>query len=366
MEQVKAFIKKEIVLVIALGLALLSSIFITPKVQDIDFHVLILLFNLMIVVGAFKQFKVLDYMAMCLLKRCRSERITLICLVFMTFVMAMFMTNDVALITFVPFTLIIGNKIKKDVLRWIVFQTLAANIGSALTPMGNPQNLYIYTHYGISSGAFLKATLLMIVLGVAFLFILIFREQDAEIAFKMEKVEVEQKKLTTIYGMMFLIVLASVFKWVDYRVAFGLVLIVSLALKRDLFKTVDYSLLLTFVGFFIFVGNLSSVGWIKDAMEHFLRTPARTYLGALGLSQVISNVPATMLLARFTDHWKALLYGVDIGGMGTLIASLASVISYKLYVRENKEKSGAYLKYFTLYNVIGLISFGVIFIFLFL
>lgn len=366
MGEIKAFLKKEMVLIVAMALALLTSLFVKPKLEDIDFKVLILLFNLMIVVSAFKEFKLLDYMAMHLLKRCRSERITLLSLVFMTFTSAMFMTNDVALITFVPFTLIIGQKIKKDMLKWIVFQTLAANLGSALTPMGNPQNLYIYTHYNVNNSAFLKAALPIMALGIVFLLLLIFREKNRELTFEMEEIFIKNKLLLSVYVLLFLIVLVSVFKWLDYRIAFFAVVSMSLLLKRDLFKRVDYSLLLTFIGFFIFVGNLSSVQWIKEGMEHFLRTPLRTYIGALGLSQIISNVPATMLLSRFTQHWEALLYGVDVGGMGTLIASLASVISYKLYVSEHKEKGGAYLKCFTIYNAIGLLGFGIAFIFLFL
>ena len=309
------FLKKECVLVIAVTLAILSSFISIPKLSYIDFKVLILLFNLMVVVAAFKELKVLDSIAIGLLKKCNTYTSISLALVFITFISSMIVTNDVALITFVPLSIVIARKANINVLKIVVFQTLAANLGSSFTPMGNPQNLFIYSFYNLSPIDFFKITLPIVILAVLFLVLLV----------------------------------------IDYKVTFLITIVMVLILNKKLFSQVDYSLLITFIGFFIFVGNISTMDVVKNFMEGILNSPKSTFLASVLSSQVISNVPATMLLSGFTNHFKELLLGVNIGGMGTLIASLASVISYKIYTSEFGNDN--YMKSFTFYNILGLIIF---------
>lgn len=349
------FLKKECVLVIAVTLAILSSFISIPKLSYIDFNVLILLFNLMVVVAAFKELKVLDSIAIGLLKKCNTYTSISLALVFITFISSMIVTNDVALITFVPLSIVIARKANINVLKIVVFQTLAANLGSSFTPMGNPQNLFIYSFYNLSPIDFFKITLPIVILAVLFLVLLVFKDKKMNLSLDLEDVKIDNKRDVYLFGGLFLIILLSVFHVIDYKVTFLITIVMVLILNKKLFSQVDYSLLITFIGFFIFVGNISTMDVVKNFMEGILNSPKSTFLASVLSSQVISNVPATMLLSGFTDHFKELLLGVNIGGMGTLIASLASVISYKIYASEFGNDN--YMKSFTFYNILGLIIF---------
>ena len=349
------FLKKECVLVIAVTLAILSSFISIPKLSYIDFKVLILLFNLMVVVTAFKELKVLDSIAIGLLKKCNTYTSISLALVFITFISSMIVTNDVALITFVPLSIVIARKANINVLKIVVFQTLAANLGSSFTPMGNPQNLFIYSFYNLSPIDFFKITLPIVVLAVLFLVLLVFKDKKMNLSLDLEDVKIDNKRDVYLFGGLFLIILLSVFHVIDYKVTFLITIVMVLILNKKLFSQVDYSLLITFIGFFIFVGNISTMDVVKNFMEGILNSPKSTFLASVLSSQVISNVPATMLLSGFTNHFKELLLGVNIGGMGTLIASLASVISYKIYASEFGNDN--YMKSFTFYNILGLIIF---------
>ena len=349
------FLKKECVLVIAVTLAILSSFISIPKLSYIDFKVLILLFNLMVVVAAFKELKVLDSIAIGLLKKCNTYTSISLALVFITFISSMIVTNDVALITFVPLSIVIARKANINVLKIVVFQTLAANLGSSFTPMGNPQNLFIYSFYNLSPIDFFKITLPIVVLAVLFLVLLVFKDKKMNLSLDLEDVKIDNKRDVYLFGELFLIILLSVFHVIDYKVTFLITIVMVLILNKKLFSQVDYSLLITFIGFFIFVGNISTMDVVKNFMEGILNSPKSTFLASVLSSQVISNVPATMLLSGFTDHFKELLLGVNIGGIGTLIASLASVISYKIYASEFGNYN--YMKSFTFYNILGLIIF---------
>ena len=349
------FLKKECVLVIAVTLAILSSFISIPKLSYIDFKVLILLFNLMVVVAAFKELKFLDSIAIGLLKKCNTYTSISLALVFITFISSMIVTNDVALITFVPLSIVIARKANINVLKIVIFQTLAANLGSSFTPMGNPQNLFIYSFYNLSPIDFFKITFPIVILAVLFLVLLVFKDKKMNLSLDLEDVKIDNKRDVYLFGGLFLIILLSVFHVIDYKVTFLITIVMVLILNKKLFSQVDYSLLITFIGFFIFVGNISTMDVVKNFMEGILNSPKSTFLASVLSSQVISNVPATMLLSGFTDHFKELLLGVNIGGMGTLIASLASVISYKIYASEFGNDN--YMKSFTFYNILGLIIF---------
>lgn len=349
------FLKKESVLVIALSLATISCFIATPKLSYIDFKVLILLFNLMIVVAAFKELSVLDSIAISLLKKCKSYRAISTILVFITFVSAMIVTNDVALLTFVPLSIVVARKANINVLKIVIFQTLAANLGSSFTPMGNPQNLFIYSFYNLKPVDFFVITGPILLLSIVFLLLLINRDKKMDLSIDLKDVKIDNKNHIFIFTVLFLIILLSVFHLIDYKLTFVITVLTVLILNKKLFSQVDFSLLITFIGFFIFVENISTLDSVKTFMKSLLGSGRSTFITSILSSQVISNVPATMLLSGFTDHVKALLLGANIGGMGTLIASLASVISYKIYSSEFEGVNDKYLKAFTFYNVLGLL-----------
>ena len=351
----KNFIKKETVLILSVSLAIITSFISSPKLSYIDFKVLILLFNLMVVVVAFKELKVLDSIAISLLRKCSTYTSISFALVFITFLASMIVTNDVALITFVPLSIVVAKKSDINVLKIVILQTLAANLGSSFTPMGNPQNLFIYSFYNLDPSDFFKITAPLVILSVLFLSVIILKSKKIKLDLHLEDVEIKNKKDVIFFSILFAIILLSVFHIVDYRLAFIITLLTVLILNKKLLIQIDYSLLITFIGFFIFIGNISTMDSIRSFMMGILNSPQSTFITSILSSQVISNVPATMLLSGFTNNFKELLLGVNIGGMGTLIASLASIISYKIYTNEFKDDSSTYLKYFTFYNVLGLI-----------
>lgn len=348
------FIKKEIVLIISVSLAILSCIFSVPKLSYIDFNVLILLFNLMIVVSSFNELKVLDSIATKILKGCTSYTSITFTLVFITLISSMFVTNDVALITFVPLTIIIGKKANFNPIKIIIFQTIAANLGSSFTPMGNPQNLFIYSFYKLDIIDFFKSTFPLLLISIILLIFFILKEKNKKLKIQLKTIDIKNKKEVIVFSILFFIILLSVFHLADYRFTFLITILTVLLFNKSLFFKVDYSLLLTFIGFFVFIGNISTLDSVKNFMKQILNSKQATFTYSIIVSQVISNVPATMLLSGFTNSVRELLLGVNIGGLGTLIASLASVISFKLYSNEFPEKSNSYLRSFTFYNILGL------------
>lgn len=356
--------KEDIVLSIAFILALITSFFSIPKLHYIDFKVLISLFNLMVVIEAFEKQKLLEMISIRILDRFNNERKVSLILISITFIFSMFITNDVALITFVPLSLIIAKKAKINPMEIVIFQTLAANIGSSLTPMGNPQNLFLYSKFSLTLAIFLKTMFSFVLLGFLVLILLNLFIPNKNINFHIEEVKIKNKKITIIFICLFVVVLLSIFNIINYNLAFLITIIITFILDKKLFKEVDYALLLTFIFFFIFIGNLSNIEVVKKFFIKLLNKPKSTFVSSIVLSQFISNVPCAILLSGFSSNYKELLLGVDIGGMGTLIASLASVISYKFYANEYKQNKNVYLKRFTIYNFSLLALFTIIFLFI--
>ncbi|WP_246081978.1 SLC13 family permease [Peptacetobacter hominis] len=351
------FLKKESVMTIAVILAVLSSFISSPKMEYIDFRVLILLFNLMIVVSAYRKLSVMDSIAVSILKKCNNSSTLSFALVFITFFSSMIITNDVALITFVPLSLITLEKAGINPIKTVVLQTIAANLGSCFTPIGNPQNLYIYSFYSVPSAEFFRITGVIILISAIVLAVVTLISDRNNLTVDIKPIYPSSKTDTIVFSALFIIILLSVFNVIDYKIVLLITILTVFIVDRSLFMKVDYALLITFIGFFIFIGNISAVPTVRDFMSSLLKTPESTFFTSIAMSQIISNVPATVLLSGFTDHFKELLLGVNIGGMGTLIASLASLISYKIYAAENNEETSAYMKKFTLYNIIGLLIF---------
>ena len=356
--RISHFIKKEAVLCIALGLAVLS-VFWQPVDREyleyIDWDTLMLLFCLMAAMAGFQRLGVFQRIGDALLAAVTNTRSLLLILCFLPFFFSMFITNDVALITFVPFGMIVLQMCGKEklVIPLVVLQTIAANMGSSLTPIGNPQNLYLYSKSGAKVGDFLLWMLpYTLVTGICIWLAVLFQKKE-QVDYKPEKsgaVWGKKRKFYFIsYAVLFLFCLLSVAKVLPPLVLFLMALAFFLVADRKILWCIDYALLGTFIGFFIFIGNLGRLPAFRDFFAGIL-TGHETLAGVIS-SQVISNVPAALLLSGFTDKWESLVVGTNLGGLGTLIASMASLISYKQMVRQYPGLKGKYFLYFTLGNV---------------
>lgn len=383
MKRLIAYFKKETVLCVAMFLGVVSMFLVHPDSQYpeyLDYRTLALLFSLMTIMEGFKQTGLFGEIAQVLLTRVHTFRQLYLVLVLLCFFCSMWITNDVSLLTFVPFTILVLELagLQKEMIPVIVMQTNAANLGSMMTPVGNPQNLYLYSVSGMDMGQFLlimaplSVLSFLMILGACMLhknFTLDARCLKAGTTFSdtipgMQKKGENSRKDTRkqqnlLLGVLFLISLLSVFRILSWPVLLLIVLAGCLCLNSLLHgnflpKKVDYSLLLTFLAFFIFIGNMKRIDLVRDFLDQMLT--GRELLVSFGCSQVISNVPAAILLSGFTDQYAALLRGVNIGGLGTLIASLASLISYKFFAEKQAQspKCGTkqrYLLQFTLWNV---------------
>ena len=355
-----AWLKKEKVLLIALALALLSTLLTPPDagyLDYIDLRTLALLFCLMLLVKGFQGVGLFDWLIGKAFGRVKDLRRLCLLLVLLCFFTSMVITNDVALITFVPFAMLALQLChqEKHIILVVVLQTIAANLGSMATPIGNPQNLYLFSMSGMPIGTFFATMLPLAALSLALILLaaLAFPREPIRMALPEHESAMPQRELLA-YMALFLLNLLVVFRVLDWSVALILTVAGVLLLRRaPLLKQVDWALLLTFVGFFVFVGNLGRVeaisAWLQRAMA------GREVLLSALMSQALSNVPASLLLSGFTENYASLMAGVNIGGLGTLIASMASLISYKFYAARSDARRGRYLMVFTLYNVAGLI-----------
>ena len=363
-EKIILFIKKETVLMVAILLAIVSAFFVTPNrayIDYIDWRVLGILLSLMIVMAGFQKNGIFDEIGKRLLVRTKNTAQLTGVLVFLCFFSSMLITNDVALITFVPFAVLTLRKCKQERLMVlvVVLQTIAANLGSMFTPIGNPQNLYLYQLSGMSLGEFvaymLPYTAVSGLLLLITIFVLSARKQKismADCSFETEK-EPSDRKKNVVYLILFLLCLLVVARLLPYHVVLAIVLVTVLVTDRMVLKNVDYCLLFTFIAFFIFTGNLGNLSAFKEALQKIVS--GRELLVGILASQCISNVPAALLLSGFTEDIRGLLLGVNIGGLGTLIASMASLISYKIYAHNYNRTKGKYLIWFTLANLIFLV-----------
>lgn len=356
------FLKKEAVLTIS-GAAALITMFIVPPSGDyisyMDFRVLALLFCLMAAVAGFNETGVFLKLSYILLKRVIGIRSLSLVLVLLCFLTSMWITNDVALITFVPFAIMILKLAgqERHIIKVVVLQTIAANLGSMLTPVGNPQNLRLYTYYNIPFADFIMITLPVTVFSLVLVLLAVMLIKDEKLNFNINsdnRAADGKPVMILIYSLLFLVCLACVIRLIDYKLTFLIVLAVILIFDRKIIRKVDYTLLLTFMFFFIFVGNIGSIPAVKDYFNRLLT--GREFAVAIASGQLISNVPAAVLLSAFTDNYKALVLGTNIGGLGTPVASLASLISYKLYCKTDNAKAGSYLGVFTLFNIAFLIT----------
>lgn len=354
------FLRREPVLSISFVCALVSAFFVPPSaayLDYIDLRVLCLLFCLMAVVAGLQECGLFLVLAQRLLVGERPVRLISLTLILLPFFCSMLVTNDVALITFVPFAILVLEMVgRRDLLIPIIsLQTVAANLGSMATPVGNPQNLFLYAHFSLSMGDFLSLLLpltLISLVGLAAAGLYFGGKGWISVSFP-EQVRLTSPKHLALYLVLFGLCLLSVCRILPYGVLTVIVIAALLLARPVLLRQVDYMLLLTFVCFFVFSGNLGQMPAVRSALGDLLsRSPL---LCSAAASQVISNVPAAVLLSGLTEDWKGLLAGVDVGGLGTPVASLASLISMKFYLRSREAKPLPYFLWFTAANVVGLL-----------
>lgn len=365
MNRVIKWCRGQPVLVISF-LAALFTVFIVPPDRGYltycNTSVLILLFCLMLAVAGLRSVGVFERITDTLLKRSGNIRRLGLIMMNLCFFSAMLVTNDVALLTFVPLTLQLfeGTDNDRSLIRMIVLETAAANLGSMLTPVGNPQNLYIYSEYGLTAGEFVSAMLPAGIVSYGILTGLACGLLDSSpcSTYADHDFAPIPKGRAAGYFAVFLLCILSVLRVIPNIVCLGVSAAAVIFLDRKLFAKVDYALLGTFVCFFVFVGNIARIDAVSSFFSEIL-TGRELIISAM-LSQVISNVPAAVMLSGFTENAKALLLGVNIGGLGTPIASLASLISYQFYSKSKGAHTGKYLKVFSAVNF-GMLAFLLIF-----
>ena len=352
------FVKKNVVMVVAMVAALITCFIVPPDEAYLDYFdvkTLTCLFCVLAVVCALKNINFFYTLARKIVLVFKNARLSILALVYITFIGSMLIANDMALLTFLPLGLFVLSSTGKGKYMAFTFimQNIAANLGGMLTPFGNPQNLYLYTKFAIPNGEFVLIMLPPFLLAVALITVccLIF--------VKPEPLELRDEKTvlpvgrTVVYLLLFALAIAIVFRGIPYWIGLIIIPAVLLFMDRKALKMVDYPLLLTFVFFFIFSGNMARIDAVRNLFSMLLEKS--TLLFSVLSCQVISNVPSAILLSQFTTNYKELLLGVNIGGVGTLIASLASLITFREYTKNNKGKTRYYVLLFSAFNFAFLI-----------
>ncbi|MBR2441559.1 MAG: citrate transporter [Clostridia bacterium] len=351
--KITGFLKKNAVLCVAVAAALITSFIVPPDKEYLsyfDFKTLTCLFCVLAVVCALKNIRFFTVLAEKIVALFKNTRASVLALVYITFIGSMLIANDMALLTFLPlgyFVLTSTDKQKYMAFTFIM-QNIAANLGGMLTPFGNPQNLYLYTKFNIPTGEFVLTMLPPFLISIAIITLscLIFVKKEPL------KINNEQHPLpkarTVIYALLFTLSIVIVFRVIPYTVGLIVIPITLSFMDRKALKDVDYALLFTFVAFFIFSGNMARIPLVQRVFEKLLHKS--TLLVSVLSCQVISNVPSAILLSQFTNNYTELLLGVNIGGVGTLISSLASLITFREYTSHNPGKTKSYILLFSAFN----------------
>lgn len=355
---IRHFISKNLIMCIAFVAAVITSVIVPVDRQYIgyfDFKTLTCLFCVLAVVCALKNIKFFYILADKIVRVFKNAKICVLALVYITFIGSMLIANDMALLTFLPlgyFVLTAASK-RKYMAFTFIMQNIAANLGGMLTPFGNPQNLYLYSKYNIPNLEFIS------IMALPFLFSIIIITVCCLIFVKSEPLKLKDeamllnKKRTALYLTLFALSIVIVFRVIPYWVGLIIIPPVLLVFDRKALKSVDYGLLFTFVFFFIFAGNMARIDIVRDLFSSLLNK--NTLLVSIASCQFISNVPSAILLSQFTENYKDLLVGVNIGGVGTLISSLASLITFREYVKHNPGKTRYYIAIFSAFNFAFLI-----------
>lgn len=335
--------------VIALLAAAVTALFVPPDGAYpgyYDLRTLACLLSVLAVVGGFRNIDLFSVLAERLLRRFRTARSVVTALVLLTLLASMLLTNDTALLTFLPLSaLTLRAAGEERYLGWtFLLQNLAANLGGMLTPFGNPQNLYLYSHFSIPAGEFFRIMLLPFLLSTALILLCCLLARPEPVAVTPRMGTVDSRRAAAL-GVLFLLAVSMVLRLLPWQAGLPVILLALLLLDRKALAGVDWGLLLTFAAFFTFSGNLARMEPVRRLFAALLSHG--TMLVSALVSQVISNVPAAILLSQFTADYRGLLLGVNIGGAGTLVASLASLITFREYTRRVPEGGGRFLTLFS-------------------
>lgn len=352
------FVKKEVVLSVAI-VAMIITMFFVPVDKEyleyFEYKTLIALFCMLAVVAGLKNTNIFELVSKKLIGLFKTRRAVIYCLVYGTYLFDMIVANDMSLITFLPLTYLVLHKTNND--KYLAFtfimQTIAANMGGMITPYGNPQNLYLFSFYEIAIPEFFKALLLQSITVAVMLFVCVLFVKNEPLTLKNEeKFEIKKKELA-VYAVLFVLVILSIFRVVPHVVTLALVILAVLIVDRKRFKYVDYALLATFCVFFVFSGNMARIDAVKELISVIVEK--NTLIAGVVSCQFISNVPTAIFLSKFTQNWQDLLIAVNIGSLGIIISSLASLITLKEYLKHQPEGLKKYMIKFTLLNTIFLV-----------
>ncbi len=351
--RIYGFFRRNTVMTIAMLAAIVTSFIVHPDKEYIgyfDFKTLACLFSVLAVVCALRNIKFFTILARKIVQCFGTVRMTLLALIYITFIGSMLIANDMALLTFLPlgFFVLDSTGMRKYMAVTFILQNIAANLGGMLTPFGNPQNLFLYSRFNIPTWDFVRVMFPSFIVAIVLITVIC-------LFFPNEKMKLEDNddtKLplwrTVVYLILFALAIAIVFRTIPYYIGLVVILAAMLFLDRDALKKVDYPLLLTFTCFFVFSGNMGRIDAVRDFFSSFLEID--TLLFSALSCQVISNVPSAILLSQFTENWQSLLVGVNIGGAGTLIASLASLITFSEYQLHNPHGARKYIALFSAFN----------------
>ncbi|MBE6573722.1 MAG: citrate transporter [Ruminococcaceae bacterium] len=353
LENLYIFIKKNFMMFAAFLAALTTCFFVPPDKKYLDYFdlkTLTCLFCVLAVVCALKNIRFFYMLAEKIVRCFKTARIAILALVYITFIGSMLIANDMALLTFLPlgFYMLRNTGKEKYMAFTFVMQNIAANLGGMLTPFGNPQNLYLYSFFKIPTLEFMGIMLIPFVLAIILITLccLVFVKNEP-LECQDSGIKLPARK-TLMFLALFALSIAIVFRGIPYWIGLIIIPIVIFFVDRKALYMVDYPLLFTFVFFFIFAGNMGRIEVIKSFFSMLLDKSTLIF-GVLSC-QCISNVPSAILLSQFTDNYRELLWAVNIGGAGTLIASLASLITFSEYTRHNPGKTWYYIKIFTAFN----------------
>ena len=338
------------------------------SIKLIDFNTLIILFCLMGVVEGFKELGYIDAISHRLVLTANNLRALMITAVFATYVMSMIVTNDVGLIIMVPFSIQVLKSINRSdkLIKLVVLETMAANLGGMATPIGNPHNLYTYEFYGMNQKDFMLTLLPFVIVSIAILIVIIMLDKNGTDSVD---IKVSDKKtweftrttmivLTIGYMILFVLCLGVVLDLIPSYVPFVIEIIFILVSNKQVIKNINYGLLIKFVILFIIVGNLARIPWISNNLGEVVE--GNEFFLGIGLSQFLSNLPVAIMLSKFSTNGYEVMMGANIGGFGTIIASMASVISLEFYRKSGKANLKKYFIEFTKYGLIVLVAMIVV------
>ncbi len=352
-KKVWVFAKKEVVLSIAIICTIVTCFFVPPDKEYLgyfEYKTLIALFCMLAVVAGLKNTNVFELISKKLIGLFKTRRAVIYSLVYGTFFFDMIVANDMSLITFLPLTYIVLHSTGND--KYLAFtfimQTIAANMGGMITPYGNPQNLYLYSYYNIPTLEFFGVLLVQSITVAVGLYIGCLFIKNEKLTLKNDDKIIIDKKHLAIYAVLFAFVILSIFRVVPHMITLAIVFLTVLITDRKRFAQVDYALLATFFVFFIFSGNIARISAIKDMIAGIVSE--NTLIAGIVSCQFISNVPTAIFLSKFTENYRDLLVSVNIGSLGILISSLASLITLKEYLKHQPKGFKKYIGMFTLIN----------------